>query len=165
MVTRFQKTTGLISVALLTFSLFCRQQSDDKKKLISSDPPVQSLSSTTSELDELRRDLSQLKEQLKTIEQKTDVFSPVKTILTLIQTMLIRLTSFSFSFLIYTFFLYLLHLSVVNSTASQTIKLLHIVNIIAYTVITIVYRNFQQIHYSSVAWLVLFLLLFSVCLH
>ena len=117
------------------------------------------LSKYSEELSELRHDLNILKKKIAYIEQSLTSSTLLSTILPCVQTIVSRLTSLSSSFILYSFFLYLFHLCVFNPSTTQTIKLLHVINIISYSLISILYTSLQHVHYSYLAWL-LFVLLF-----
>ena len=163
MISRTQTTTGIVTVVLLTFTLVYRRTSDQQIQPTNSSHQ-NDLTEYSKELDELRHDLHTLKQRLSHVEQTMGSSTLFSTLLSWLQTICTRMTSLSSSFILYTFFLYLFHLCVFNASTTQTIKLLHIVNIISYSLVTIVYTSFQRIHYSNLAWLLLVLLFFRICI-
>lgn len=123
------------------------------------------LSEYSKELSELRHDLNLLKKKIAHIEQTLTSSTLLSTILPCVQTIISRFTSLSSSFILYSFFLYLFHLCVFNPSTTQTIKLLHVINIISYSLISILYTSLQQFHYSNLAWLLFVLLLVRIYIH
>lgn len=115
------------------------------------------------ELDELRENLQALKQRLNQIESSVRTSNRFQDILTWFQQCLNRTLSVSTSLFIYTFFFYLFHRCVFHNSTSQTIKLLYIVNIISYSVISSVYQSFQHISYSHLAWFLLVILFLRLC--
>jgi hypothetical protein len=56
------------------------------------------------------------------------------------------------------------NLCVFNASTTQTIKLLHIVNIISYSLVSIFYASFKHFYYSNLAWLLFVLLFLRICI-
>jgi hypothetical protein len=158
MLNRIQTTTGVVTVGFVILSLIYNQTSINHKKL-SDSHTSKDLFEYSNELNELRHDLNELKRRVSHIEQTFLSSTISNSIISWIQNIVSHLSFLSSSFILYTFFLYLFHLCVFNTSTTQTIKLLHIVNIISYSVISIFYTSFKHFHYSNLAWL-LFVLLF-----
>jgi hypothetical protein len=158
MLKRIQTTTGVVTVSFVILSLIYHQTSTNNKKLPYSHN-YNDLFEYSNELRELRHDLNDLKKKVSNIEHTLSSSTISNSIITWIQTIFSHLSFLSSSFILYTFFLYLFHLCVFNTSTTQTIKLLHIVNIISYSFISIFYTSFKHFHYSNLAWL-LFVLLF-----
>jgi len=158
MLNRIQTTTGVVTVSFVVLTLIYHQTSIDNKKF-SYSHNYNDVFEYPKELNELRHDLNDLKKKVSLIEQTISSSSITNSIISWIQTIFSHLTFLSSSFILYTFFLYLFYLCVFNPSTTKTIKLLHIVNIISYSLISIFYTSFQHFHYSNLAWL-LFVLLF-----
>jgi hypothetical protein len=162
MLNRIQTTTGVVTVAFVTLTLIYHQTSSNNTK-----PSCSSNSNDLFEyskgLNELRHDLNDLKKKVSHIEQTLSSSTIFTSIISWIQTIFSYVTCLSSSFILYTFFLYLFHLCVFNSSTTQTMKLLHIVNIICYSLISICYTSFQHFHYSNLAWLLFVLLFLRLC--
>jgi len=155
MLSRIQTTTGVVTVSFVVLTLIYQQTSINNKKFSHND-----LFEYSKELNELRNDLNDLKKKVSHIEQILSSSSAISnSIISWLQTIFSHLTFLSSSFILYTFFLYLFHSCIFNQSTTQTIKLLHIVNIISYSLVSIFYTSFNHFHYSNLAWL-LFVLLF-----
>lgn len=140
----------LITVGLLILIVVSRSRSN-------------ALPGHSQELDDLREDLKTLKQRLTQIESNIRSPNISRPFFSWFEQCFSHARSFSTSLIIYTFFLYFLHRCVFRHSTSQTIKLVHIVNVISYTVISSGYRAFQQICYSNVAWILLLFLVFRLC--
>jgi hypothetical protein len=158
MLNRLQTTTGVITVGFVILSLIYNQASINHKKLPDSHTS-KDLFEYSNELRELRHDLNDLKKKVFHIEQTFLSSTISNSIISWIQNIFSNLSFLSSSFILYTFFLYLFHLCVFNTSTTQTVKLLHIVNIISYSLVSIFYTSFKHFHYPNLAWL-LFVLLF-----
>lgn len=157
MLNRFQTTTSVVTFSLVLLTWIYHQTPINNKKLLYS-----SNCRELSELNELRHDLNELKRKISHIEQILSSSNIFNSLTSWIQTIFSYLTYFSTSFFLYTFFLYLFHLCIFNSSTTKTIKILHIVNIISYSFISIFYTTLNNFHYSNLAWLI-FVLLFIRC--
>lgn len=158
MLNRFQKTTGAFTVGVIILTYIYHQRSINNKSL-SHSSNYNDLFEYSKVLNELRYDINDLKKQVSHIEHTLSSTTLSYSLTSWIQTTFSHLTYLSSSFIIYTFFLYIFHLCVLNTSTTQTIKLLHIVNIISYSLVSIFYTTFKHFHYSNLAWL-LFVLLF-----
>ena len=159
MLNRMQTTTGVVTVGFVILSLFYNQTPTNHRKFTDSSTSSKDLLEYSNELYELRRDLSELKNKVFHIEQTYSSSTISHSIISWIQNIVSHLSFLSSSFILYTFFLYLFHLCVLNTSTTKTIKLLHIVNIVSYSLVAIFYRSLKHFHYSNLAWLLFVLLL------
>lgn len=88
-------------------------------------------------------------------------YSIISSILTLFS----YLKVLSPSFILYAFVLYIFHSCLLDRTAIKTVKLLYIVNIICYVLITLFYTSFKDIEYTSLAWLIFIFLCIRIFIH
>ena len=163
MLNRTQKTTGVVTVGFIILTFIYHRRSINTKNL-SYSHNYNDLFEHSNGLDELRHDLNDLKKKVYHIEHTLSSPTFSNSIITWIQSVLSHLTFVSSSFIIYTFFLYIFHLCVCNTSTTHTIKLLHIVNIISYSMVSIFYTSFKHFHYSNLAWLLIVLLFVRICI-
>lgn len=159
MFSRIQTTTGAIAVGFVFLSLIYNRTS------INQSPKLSSSSYYSNELNELRQELLELKMKVFHLERTFTSPSSLKSFVLWLRQIFIHVSSISSSFLLYTFFLYLFHACVFQSSTTQTIKLLHIINIISYSMITIFYTSLKHFHYSNLAWLLFVLLFIRLYVH
>ena len=149
---RIQTVMILVIIVLITLTYIYYQAYKNHRNLLHShysNDPTEYLK----ELNELRYEFNILKKKMNHIEQ---IVSLLNLVITFIETL--------FSYLKTSFILYLLHLCLLNSSATQTMKLIHIVNIISYSVISMFYTAFKHMQYSGLSWLICFLLLVHFCI-
>ncbi len=164
MLNRIQTRTGVVTVVSLMLIVIYHLTSTKNKNHFDSQN-YNDLSGYSKELNELRHNMNDLKRKVYHIEQTLSSSTFSSSIISCIQTIFSHFTYLSSSFILYTFILYISHICIFNRSTTQTIKLLHIVNIISYTLISIFYTSFSHFHYSNLAWLLLVLLFVRVCIH
>lgn len=166
MFNRIQTTTGAIAVGFVFLSLIYNRTSvSHSPKYSSSSSSPKDLFHYSNELNELRHEILELKLKVFHLEQTLSSSSSLKSFVRWIHELFTHVSSISSSFLLYTFFLYLFHVCVFQSSTTQTIKLLHIINIISYSMITIFYTSLKHFHYSNLAWLLFVLLFIRLYVH
>ncbi|CAF0979949.1 unnamed protein product [Rotaria magnacalcarata] len=148
-------TTVILTGVLIIFILIYYQPFKNSKNLSNSNNSKE-LSDCSNELNKLRRERNGVEKNLHSIEQR---FSLLNLLSLSIRAIFSPLKLLSPSFILYTFILYIFHTCISNRLASQTIKLLYIVNIISYLLISIFYTSLKHFEYSNLAWL-LFIFLF-----
>jgi hypothetical protein len=163
MLNRIQKTTCVVTVGFIILTFIYHQRSTNNKNL-SYSQNSNDLFEYSKDINELRHDLKDLKKKVYHIEQTLSVSTFSNSIISWLQTTLSHLTFLSSTFIMYTFFLYIFHLCVFNASTTQTIKLLHIVNIISYSLVSIFYASFKHFYYSNLAWLLFVLLFLRICI-
>lgn len=165
MFNRVQTTTGVIAVGFVFLSLIYNRSNVSYSSKHSSFSSSNDLYHYSNELNELRRELLELKLKVFHLEQTLSSSSFFRSFTSWMKTFFSHLSSISTSFLLYTFFLYLFHVCVFQSSTTQTIKLLHIINIISYSMITIFYTSLKHFHYSNLAWFLFVLLFIRMYVH
>ena len=155
--------TGVVTVFLITSTLVYRHTSRTDNRLSHRDND-HLLIQYSKELSALRDDFYHLNQRIVNVEHVLSSSFLTSRLVSWLDTTFSKFTVVSSSFLLYTFFLYLFHLSVIDASSTHTIKLLHIVNIICYSLISIVYTSLKHVHYSNLAWLLFILLFIRLCI-
>ncbi|UJR27120.1 hypothetical protein I4U23_008419 [Adineta vaga] len=159
MLNQIRTKTGVMTiVCTILIYIYNRTSSINNKNLSYLHNSKYDLSEYSKEINELRHDINSLKKKVSQIEQTLTSSTLFHTIISWLRKLISYFTSISSSFILYSLFLYLFHLCVFNTSTTQTMKLLHIVNIISYSLISIFYTSLQHFHYSNLAWLLLVLL-------
>ncbi|CAF0890715.1 unnamed protein product [Adineta steineri] len=163
MLNRNQTTFGIVTIVSTIF-IFIYNRTSINNKNLSHYQTHNDLPEYSKEFNELRHDMNDLKNKIYYIEQTITSSKFSNTFILWIQNIFSYFTFLSSSFIIYTVFLYLFHLCVFNTSTTQTIKLLHIVNIISYSAISILYTSLKQFHLTNFAWLLFVFLFVRLCI-